>query len=320
MTARLCLKNIAGAVSDRDFGSSHTTCYDLQANTLMRQHAARTSTLIALLVTLLASSRASALDVSYTDRGWYSPTGFHNPNNVSYIAGDTRGAGCITCVSDARNFFVFDLASVTQPIAAAKLAILVPSQPGPGYVSADLSENYELHDVVTPIAALRDGTGGVAAYSDLGGGAVYGSRAITAADVGNVVEITLNASAVSALDAATGLVGIGGSITTLDAAANDENAFAWTNTGMETAQLRLTFVSGPPGDFNFDGLVDARDYAVWRKTGGTQANYNLWRAHFGQTIGSGSSFGSTVPEPSTVLLLAIAMISLLGDRKAKSRG
>jgi hypothetical protein len=268
---------------------------------------------------LLLSARATALNVNYTDRGWYSPAGIHNPNNLSYIAGDTRGAGCVTCVSDSRNFFVFDLAGITQPIAAAKLAVLVPSQPGPGYVSADPSENYELHDVITPIAALRNGTGGIAAYSDLGSGAVYGSRTITTADMGNVVEITLTPSAVSALDAATGLIGIGGSITTLDAAANDEFAFAWTNTGMETAQLRLTFVSGGPGDFNRDGLVDAGDYAVWRKSDGTQAGFNQWRIHFGQTFGSGSSFGSTVPEPSTLVLLIIGTIGLAGCSKAKSR-
>ena len=38
-----------------------------------------------------------------------------------------------------------------------------------------------------------------------------------------------------------------------------------------------------PGDFNHDGTVDAADYVVWRKTDGTQAEYNTWRTHFGQT-------------------------------------
>ena len=42
-----------------------------------------------------------------------------------------------------------------------------------------------------------------------------------------------------------------------------------------------------PGDFNNNGTVDAADYVVWRKGIGvapTQDNYNLWRAHFGQTV------------------------------------
>ena len=49
---------------------------------------------------------------------------------------------------------------------------------------------------------------------------------MTAADNGSVVEITLNSSAIAALDAATGLIGIGGSLTTLDGLANDEHTFA----------------------------------------------------------------------------------------------
>ena len=285
----------------------------------MRQNAACLSMFITLPIVLLASSWASALNINYTDRGWYTPAGSHNPNNLSYIAGDIRGAACTICVNDARDFFVFDLAGVVLPIASAKLAVFLPSQPGPGYVSPGPSENFELHDVVTPIATLRNGTGGAAAHSDLGSGVVYGSRTITAADIGSVVEITLNSTAISALDAATALIGIGGSITTLDAVANDEYTFAWTSTGTETAQLRLTLVA-PPGDFNFDGKVDAGDYVAWRKNDGTPAGYNLWRTHFGQPAGSGSLFNSTVPESSALVLFGVGAISLFGFRKAKTHG
>lgn len=52
-----------------------------------------------------------------------------------------------------------------------------------------------------------------------------------------------------------------------------------------------------PGDFNYDGLVDAADYVVWRKTLGDVANYNLWRANFNSMQGSGSSQVVSVPEP-----------------------
>jgi hypothetical protein len=85
----------------------------------------------------------------------------------------------------------------------------------------------------------------VAAHTDLGDGIVYGSRTMTAADSGNVVEITLNSSAISALDAATGLIALGGSLTTLDASANDEGTFGLTNLGTETTELRLTLVPEP---------------------------------------------------------------------------
>jgi hypothetical protein len=64
-------------------------------------------------------------------------------------------------------------------------------------------------------------------------------------------------------------------------------------------------------DFNQDGTVDARDYVVWRNRGGSQADYQNFRSHFGMTVTlpSGSSaFGSStaVPEPCALSLLGLA--------------
>ena len=59
-----------------------------------------------------------------------------------------------------------------------------------------------------------------------------------------------------------------------------------------------------PGDYNHDGKVDAADYVVWRKSNGSQSDYNTWRSHFGQSAGSGAALPSAeplsaaVPEPS----------------------
>jgi len=63
------------------------------------------------------------------------------------------------------------------------------------------------------------------------------------------------------------------------------------------------------GDYNFDSFVDAADYAIWRKTDGTQARYNLWRSHFGGPPGSGAgaSVNVSVPEPATLVLLLFAV-------------
>jgi hypothetical protein len=71
-----------------------------------------------------------------------------------------------------------------------------------------------------------------------------------------------------------------------------------------------------PGDFNGDGHVDAADYVTWRKGLGTtytQADYDVWRAHFGQSApgagsGSGVSTNADVPEPATLVLLMLAVI------------
>jgi probable HAF family extracellular repeat protein len=69
------------------------------------------------------------------------------------------------------------------------------------------------------------------------------------------------------------------------------------------------------GDFNNDGNVDAADYVVWRKSLGTQADYDSWRTHFGESIGSGSDgyplgdsadpLSAAVPEPAALGLLFI---------------
>ncbi len=71
-------------------------------------------------------------------------------------------------------------------------------------------------------------------------------------------------------------------------------------------------VGGVLGDYNHNGTVDAADYAVWRKGLGTiytQNDYNVWRAHFGQTAGSGSGAitNAAVPEPATAVMLMLAL-------------
>jgi lysozyme len=81
-----------------------------------------------------------------------------------------------------------------------------------------------------------------------------------------------------------------------------------------------------PGDYNADGVVDARDYTRWRDTLGknvptgtgadgnldgtvSQADFNVWVNHYGATAGAGSGAGAAgatpAPESSTCILLAI---------------
>jgi hypothetical protein len=82
------------------------------------------------------------------------------------------------------------------------------------------------------------------------------------------------------------------------------NAFQYTMPAWSVTALVLTS-DGPPGDFNFDGQVDAADYVVWRKIGGGGSEYANWRATFGMTVGQGGGFAkASVPEPSSWLLIA----------------
>jgi len=76
------------------------------------------------------------------------------------------------------------------------------------------------------------------------------------------------------------------------------------------------------GDYNDDGVVDAADYVLWRRTLGSttdlradgnesgrgagivdMSDYSVWRANFGSTMpGSGGNMTASIPEPASWLL------------------
>ncbi len=88
---------------------------------------------------------------------------------------------------------------------------------------------------------------------------------------------------------------------------------AWDTSQLYTAGLLSVVEQGLSGDYNHDGVVDAADYVVWRQGLGTTytpGDYNLWRAHFGQSAGSGVSLASQdtaieIPESCTVPLTIV---------------
>ena len=93
---------------------------------------------------------------------------------------------------------------------------------------------------------------------------------------------------------------------------------------MDVIGYNLVATPGLAGDFNSNGVVDAADYVVWRKNVGTSnalpnnliggtigmAQYNQWRADFGNIAPGGGSTGATtnavVSEPATFMLLLFA--------------
>ena len=94
---------------------------------------------------------------------------------------------------------------------------------------------------------------------------------------------------------------------------------------LKTIFLDTALVPTVSGDYNMDGHVDAADYTVWEDnlnltaaalqgngSGAAtvvQADYQLWKTHFGESIASGSGVAS-VPEPATLLLALLATASL----------
>ncbi len=79
--------------------------------------------------------------------------------------------------------------------------------------------------------------------------------------------------------------------------------------------------AGLPGDYNENNVVDAADYTVWRNNLGSATalpndpsagvgtdDYDRWKANFGDTLpGTGGLSGGTVPEPSTLVFVSLAL-------------
>lgn len=101
-----------------------------------------------------------------------------------------------------------------------------------------------------------------------------------------------------------------------------------TITSNEAVMISVSTLDFAAGDYNFDGVVDAADYVVWRNTLNSTTNpaadgngngvvdmadYIIWQETFGQAGGPGLVLGAglqpaAVPEPSigTLLMLAVA--------------
>jgi hypothetical protein len=93
--------------------------------------------------------------------------------------------------------------------------------------------------------------------------------------------------------------------------------------------------SGPatvvPGDYTNNGIVDAADYALWRKSQQTakvlpndpygplvgDSQYKLWRTNFGKIPGQGTGAtlsAETVPEPGTLMLMIAGLLATVFRR------
>src|SRR5262245_29141812 len=183
---------------------------------------------VSMVAVVAFAPPADAVVVNASDSGWYQQSGFHDPDNLNWIAGQ-----CSICdvpgLGEYRNFFVFDLSGVGH-VSSAVLTILEPEN---GFFSPDPSESYSVFDVSTPVASLTNGTGGTAAFADLGSGTSFGSVVMSHANEGTLVSIVFNAAGVAAINHSLGgLFAVGGAVTTL-AGSSDQWVFGFSGAGSQ---------------------------------------------------------------------------------------
>lgn len=201
--------------------------------------------LLALALLVLAAPRTGQaacqqIILNAVDSGFYDRSGFHSPTDRSYTVGEPYGVS--SSRTPHRNFFVFEIPSMTNQISAATLELFSFSSYSP-----EGSETFELREVTTPVTTLRaGGFGQVGVYADLGDGLVFGGRTYSTFFGTNGVEnIPLNGAFVASANTTRGqLLALGGQLTTLDAdPLSQEVLFLYSHAGFVTARLILTLGS-----------------------------------------------------------------------------
>lgn len=148
------------------------------------------------------------------------------------------------------------------------------------------------------------------------------------------LEVALEGAYTPKLGDTFPLIAAGGSISgslSLAASPSLPNVLAW-DLDIDASHVVLSVVPALAGDYNASGVVDAADYAVWRRilnqAGAAlpadgddnnivdAADYDVWRANYGRTIGEAAAPLTAVPEPATaILLFASAFVPLRFKRR-----
>jgi hypothetical protein len=101
--------------------------------------------------------------------------------------------------TEYNSYFSFDLSGVTGTVVSAQLALEQQM-----YYGADASETASIWDVSTNADVLSATSQSIAIFLDLQSGTQYGTLTGSPDTTGTIITTTLNAQAVSALNAARG--------------------------------------------------------------------------------------------------------------------
>ncbi len=92
--------------------------------------------------------------------------------------------------------------------------------------------------------------------------------------------------------------------------------FEYTDTLGDTRTGRIEYVETlPDGDFDNDGDIDGADFLRWQRDLGDAQSLADWQASYGSGDLAASSATNAVPEPGTVILFLIGLLSLSQVRR-----
>ena len=172
------------------------------------------------------------------NHGWWSATLSATNTNTNYFTG--RASGNLL-----RNFFTFDLSSLTGTVVSARLEVVRYF-----YTSPDSSEILGLFDVSTNAATLNNNEGTSAAiFDDLGMGVSYGTFVVdryTFSDMDTLI-FSLNAAAIADINAASGFFSIGGSLQSISVGTTTEGiTFGSSGAGIQRLIVETSDVAAVP--------------------------------------------------------------------------
>jgi hypothetical protein len=220
-----------------------------------------------------------------------------------------------------------------NPWIESKIKMIVDAAPGsgqPGEIQLHAHSEADVTIADTHITATTDEDGLVHVAGTLMD--LDGPHTISIDTINSVVILTARRY-VKNFSAYVDTSGIG------EVTANQSDGFF--GEGLDGDMLALAtlraFVGTPStllGDFNLDGVVDAQDYVTWRYSVGQPylpnsnglgtvgpAHYDLWRANFGNSAGSGSAIlGTNIPEPRAIILFFVGLAGLAVSTRSRHVG
>jgi hypothetical protein len=220
------------------------------------RNAAFATAFLALSLIPSGPVHAATVSINSFDNGWYNSLGSHSPGNTNVYVGNN-----VSSPATYNDWFAFNLAPLAgQTITSASITFLANNG---SYVSPDASETLGLFDYSGGINALLAGSGGVAAYSDLGSGVSYGQATLFGSSFSSMptFSINLNAAAIAGLTASansseTRFV-FGGSLLTLSGpcCTRGDEALFYGSFLLPAARLDIeTTVASVPGPIAGAGL------------------------------------------------------------------